>query len=217
VATFGPPANIPRWPRQLIVRKWTYASGRPGRPGVLREIRALVVRMARENPGWGYTRLQGALKNLGHRVARSTIAKVLKEQGIPPTPERSISWRTFLRVHWHAIIAGDFFTTSMKGSLESRHTSSERSASGLSSHPDARSERVSTTLGRLISSPCSGRLTSATRLFEQLPASAHTQVGPRDGAIRRFGASASERQVVNRHAPRGEDVMHSAAPRARWR
>ena len=67
--------------------------------------------MARENPGWGYTRLQGALKNLGHLVARSTIAKVLKEQGIPPTPERSISWRTFLRAHWPAIIAGDSFTT----------------------------------------------------------------------------------------------------------
>jgi hypothetical protein len=85
----------------------------------------------------------------------------------------------------------DFFTTSMKGPLESRHTSSERSAPGLSSHPGTRSERVSTSLGSALIT-CSGRLTSATRLFEQLPASAHAQVGPRDGAIRRFGASAND-------------------------
>ena len=99
MATIVTPDTILRWHRQLILRKWTHASGRPARPGVIREIRELVVRMARDNPGWGYTRLQGALKNLGHRVARSTIAKVLKERGIPPTPERPISWRTFLRAH----------------------------------------------------------------------------------------------------------------------
>jgi len=107
--------------------------------------------MAIDNPSWGCTRIQGALKNLGHRVARATVARILKKQGIPPSRERPMQWRTFLRAHWRALLAADFFTTSMKGSLESRDTSSERSASGLSSHPDARSERVSTTLGRLSS------------------------------------------------------------------
>ena len=70
-----------------------------------------MVRMATDNPSWGYTRIQGALKNLGHRVARSTIAKILKEQGIPPSRERPMTWRTFLRAHWRALSAADFFTT----------------------------------------------------------------------------------------------------------
>ena len=67
-----------------------------GRPGVLTEIRQLTVRMARENPTWGYRRIQGALKNLGHRVARSTIATILRDNGLGPVPERPTSWRTFL-------------------------------------------------------------------------------------------------------------------------
>ncbi len=111
VATIVTPDTILRWHRELIARKWTYATSRPGRPGVHVEIRRLVVRMATDNPSWGYTRIQGALKNLDHRVARSTIAKILKEQGIPPTRERPMTWRTFLRAHWHALFAADFFTT----------------------------------------------------------------------------------------------------------
>jgi hypothetical protein len=83
VATLVTPDTILRWHRELIARKWTYARRRPGRPGVLAEIRRLVVRMATENPSWGYTRIQGALKNVGHRVARSTIAAILKAEGIP--------------------------------------------------------------------------------------------------------------------------------------
>ena len=67
--------------------------------------------MAEENPTWGYTRIRGALKNLGHRVGRSTIARILKAQGIPPVPERPTSWQTFLRAHWGAIAGADFFTT----------------------------------------------------------------------------------------------------------
>jgi putative transposase len=78
VATIVTPDTILRWHRELIARKWTYAPPRLGRPGVQGEIRHLVVRMATDNPSWGYTRIQGALKNLGHRVARSTIAKILK-------------------------------------------------------------------------------------------------------------------------------------------
>jgi putative transposase len=67
--------------------------------------------MATENPGWGYTRIQGALKNLGHRVGRSTIARTLKAHGIPPSRERPVTWRTFMRAHWPVLLAADFFTT----------------------------------------------------------------------------------------------------------
>jgi putative transposase len=67
--------------------------------------------MATENPSWGYTRIQGALTNLGHRVARSTVSRILSEQGIPPSRERPMTWRTFLRAHWPALFAADFFTT----------------------------------------------------------------------------------------------------------
>src|SRR4029453_15433004 len=99
VATIVTPDTILRWHRQLIARKWTYVS-RPGRRGVLAEIQRLFVRMAGENPTGGYTRIQGALKNVGHRVGRSTIARMLKAAGVPPVPERPTSWQTFLRVHW---------------------------------------------------------------------------------------------------------------------
>src|SRR5450759_2580007 len=111
VATIATPDTILRWHRQLIARKWTYARGRSSRRDVLVEIRRLVVRMAEENPTWGYTRIRGALKNVGHRVGRSTIARILRAQGIPPVPERPTSWRTFLRAHWGAIAGADFFTT----------------------------------------------------------------------------------------------------------
>ena len=77
----------------------------------MQEISSLILRMATENPAWGYTRIQGALKNLGHGVARRTVAKGLKANWIPPAPERPSSWRTFLRAHWGAIAEADFFTS----------------------------------------------------------------------------------------------------------
>jgi len=110
IATIVTPDTLLRWHRELIARRWTYRARR-GRRGVLAEIRRLVVRMAVENPTWGYTRIQGALKNLGHRVGRSTIARILKAHGLPPVPERPTSWQTFLRAHWGAIAGADFFTT----------------------------------------------------------------------------------------------------------
>jgi transposase InsO family protein len=69
------------------------------------------MRMARENPTWGYTRIQGALQNVGHHVSRSTIRRILKAAGLPPVPQRPTSWQTFLRAHWGAIAGADFFTT----------------------------------------------------------------------------------------------------------
>jgi transposase InsO family protein len=111
VATIVTPDTILRWHRRLIAQKWTFTSRRPGRPGIMRKVSALIVQMATENPRWGYSRIQGALRNLDHRVARSTVAKVLKDHGIPPAPGRPSSWRTFLRAHWGAIAGADFFTT----------------------------------------------------------------------------------------------------------
>jgi putative transposase len=110
IATIVTPDTLLRWHRRLIARKWTYAR-RPGRRNVLVEIRRLVVRMAEENPTWGYTRIQGALKNVGHRVGRSTIRRILKAAGPPPVPQRPTSWQTFLNAHWGSIAAADFFTT----------------------------------------------------------------------------------------------------------
>ena len=78
---------------------------------MLVEFRRLVVRMAEENPTWGYTRIQGALKNVGHRVGRSTIRRIVKAAGLPPVPQRPTSWQTFLKAHWGAIAGADFFTT----------------------------------------------------------------------------------------------------------
>ena len=90
IATIATPDTLLRWHRQLIVGKWTYAR-RSRQQGVLLEIRQLVVRMATENPTWGYTRIKGALTNVGHHVGRSTIRRILKAAGLPPVPERPTS------------------------------------------------------------------------------------------------------------------------------
>ncbi|GJM22518.1 MAG: hypothetical protein DHS20C15_24330 [Planctomycetota bacterium] len=110
VATIVTPDTIMRWHRRLIAAKWTFARPRVGRPGLMRKIKSLIVRMATDNSNWGYCRIQGELKGLGQRVASSTIASVLKENGIKPAPDRPSSWRTFLRTHWDQIAATDFFS-----------------------------------------------------------------------------------------------------------
>ena len=87
-------------------------TGAQADPPTAKDIRELIVRVARENPTWGYTRLRGALKNLGHELGRNTIKRLLAEHGIAPAPERgrSMSWSTFLKAHWGAIAATDLFT-----------------------------------------------------------------------------------------------------------
>jgi len=101
------------WHRQLIARKYDGRPRRgPGRPPVTAEIRQLVVRMATENRDWGYTRIQGALTNLGHEVGRGTIATILRQHGLDPAPERlkRTTWREFLKAHWDVLAAADFFS-----------------------------------------------------------------------------------------------------------
>jgi putative transposase len=91
------PDTILRWYRRLVAQKYAGSKKRvPGRPSIKPDIAALVVRMANENPTWGYTRIRGALKSLGHEVARNTIKAILKDHGIEPAPERGTKtpWKT---------------------------------------------------------------------------------------------------------------------------
>ncbi|OFW18067.1 MAG: hypothetical protein A3H97_11715 [Acidobacteria bacterium RIFCSPLOWO2_02_FULL_65_29] len=111
--TIVSPDTLLRWHRRLVAQKWNFAYRRgPGRPGIMREISALIVRMALDNSGWGYTRIQGALANLGHKVGRGTVANVLIRNGIEPAPERGkrTRWSTFLKAHWGVFAASDFLT-----------------------------------------------------------------------------------------------------------
>ncbi len=117
VASLVTPDTILRWHRQLIAQKWTYKHRSPGRPRVMEIIADLIVRMASENPRWGYTRIQGALQNVGHRVGRTTISNILEKNGIDPAPERGkrTTWSQFLRAHWNVLAAADFFTVEVWG------------------------------------------------------------------------------------------------------
>jgi hypothetical protein len=106
--TIVSPDTLLRWHRLLVAQKWNFVHRRgPGRPTIMREISELIIRMAHENPNWGYTRIQGALANLNHRVGRGTIANVLKRSGIEPSPERGkrTPWSTFLKTHWKTLSA----------------------------------------------------------------------------------------------------------------
>ena len=100
IASVATPATLLRWYRHLIAAKYDGSKNRsPGRPPTAKDIRELIVRVARENPTWGYTRLRGALKNLGHELGRNTIKRLLADHGIAPAPERgrSMSWSTFIK------------------------------------------------------------------------------------------------------------------------
>jgi putative transposase len=100
-----------RWHRQLTARRWTYSHRPPGRPPLEQSLRALILRLARENPHWGYKRIVGELKGLGVRVSATSVRKVLLEAGLKPAPQRTrSSWRAFLRAQAASTIACDFLT-----------------------------------------------------------------------------------------------------------
>ena len=109
------PDTILRWHRQLIANKWDHSERRkkePGRPRVRQVIVDLTLKMARENPGWGCDRIQGALSNLGYHISDTTVENILKRDGIELAPkrQRSGSWETFLKAHWNVLASIDFTT-----------------------------------------------------------------------------------------------------------
>jgi transposase InsO family protein len=111
--TLVTPDTLLRWYREMVACKCNYSHRRgPGRPRVMQTIVNLVQRMALENRSWGYTRIQGAMANLGHEVGRGTIASILREHGIDAAPERDkhMPWSTFLRARWECLVATDFLT-----------------------------------------------------------------------------------------------------------
>jgi putative transposase len=110
-SAFVTPATLLRWHRELVARRWTYPHRRPGRPRTHDELRELVLRLARENPAWGYRRIQGELVGLGIKLAASTVWTILREAGIEPAPKRyEQSWTDFLGRQAASILECDFLT-----------------------------------------------------------------------------------------------------------
>ncbi len=109
------PSTLLRWHRRLVARRWRYP-GRVGRPPIGGENRQLVLRLARENPRWGYQRIAGELRGLGFRGLATTVRKLLRQAGLGPAGERTgPSWREFLRAQAHSMLAVDFFTVETIG------------------------------------------------------------------------------------------------------
>ena len=108
------PETVLKWHRELVRRKWTYRRhAARGRPPLAAEVEALLLRLAAENPRWGYGRLQGELAKLGHTLGRSTVRDVLKQRRVPPSPQRSrraSTWRQFLAQHRDVVLARACFT-----------------------------------------------------------------------------------------------------------
>jgi len=118
------PDTILGWYRRLIANKFDGSRFRKrvGRPRIAEEIERLVVRMANENPSWGYDRIVGALANLGHRLSDQTLGNILRRHGLSPAPKRkqTVSWKDFIRSHRDVLVGMDFFTTevlTLKGLL----------------------------------------------------------------------------------------------------
>jgi hypothetical protein len=109
MATIVTPDTILRWHRQLVAAKRDYSGRRKkiGRPPASNEVVELVLRMARENPGWGYDRIQGALANLGHLISNTWVGSILKAHGVDPAPDRKrqSTWKSFLQAHWDVLAA----------------------------------------------------------------------------------------------------------------
>src|SRR4029453_16351624 len=105
------PRTLLAWHRRLVARRWTYPHRRPGRPSISRDVRALILRLPRENSSWGYPRIAGELRKLGISVSASSVRNILVKVGVPPAPRRDAqSWRSFLRAQGESILACDFFT-----------------------------------------------------------------------------------------------------------
>ena len=108
------PATLLRWHQQLVARRWTY-QGRNGRPPIDTKIRELVLRLARENPRWGYQRIAGEINGLGLKVSATTVRKILRQAGIGPAGERGgLSWRAFLQAQAESMLAVEVAPLAMR-------------------------------------------------------------------------------------------------------
>ncbi len=233
IATIVTPDTIMRWHKRLIAAKWSYPSNRVGRPGIMKLIRSLIVRMATENSGWGYRRIQGELKKLDHRVARSTIANTLREHGIPPSPQRPTSWRTFLRAHADMIAAADFFTTEVwtaRGLVTHyilfviQHATRAVQIAGITSNPDG---EFMAQVARNLTSPDDGFLngmrylildndTKFTAQFQRILQDAGVAVvhtafqAPNMNAYAERWVSSVKSECLDRMIPFGETTLRRA-------
>ena len=136
------PATLLRWHRELVRRKWTYSRRRPGRPPTGHVQRELVLRLARENPRWGYQRIAGELLKLGFRLSPSTVQRLLASAGLEPAPRRGgPSWPVFLRQQAASMLACAFSPSRRSRHVDSTSSSSSSSAVGASTSPVARRTR----------------------------------------------------------------------------
>jgi putative transposase len=138
------PDTMLRWHRDIVRRRWAAMSmrGKAGRPATRKNIKTLVLRLARENPEWGYRRIHGELAGLGVKIAVSTVQEILKKAGIDPAPRRSaLTWSQFLRSQAEAILACDFFTADL---LDGTTPSSGRSGPVPCLPPQAATPATST-------------------------------------------------------------------------
>ena len=115
VGTLFTPDTVLRWHRMLVARKWDYSDRKekkPGRPRIRQVIVDLVLQFAKENPTWGFDRIQGELAKVGYQICDTTVGNILKAHGIEPAPKRKRtgSWETFLKAHWDVMAAIDFTT-----------------------------------------------------------------------------------------------------------
>src|SRR6266852_181216 len=149
VTNVARPDTILAWYRKLVARKFDGSKARrtPGRPRVDRALEQLIVRMAKENPDWGYDRIVGALANLGYEISDQTVGNILQRHGLPPAPERkhTTTWPAFIRTHLGLLVGTDFFTVevlTLRGLLTYYvlffiHLESRRvDIAGMTIHPD---------------------------------------------------------------------------------
>src|SRR5215475_1799316 len=149
IAQIVKPATILAWQRKLAAAKFIGSNQRksPGRPRVGKELEDLVVQMAKENRGWGYDRLAGALAHLGYQISDQTVGNILKRRGLPTAPERhkTTTWKEFIRTHMEVLWATDFFSTEVwtLGGLVTFYVlflikldTREVHLAGVTSHPD---------------------------------------------------------------------------------
>jgi transposase InsO family protein len=175
VAAAAMPDTLFRWYRELVAKKFDGSKFRKsmGRPSIDEEIELLVVRMARENPSWGYDRIVGAMANLGHKVSDQTVGNILKRHDIPPAPKRKkgTSWKDFIRAHMAVMVGTDFFTVevlTLKGLktfyvLFFLHLESRRIClAGVTRHPD---QEWMEQIARNVTMECTGFLTNCRYLL----------------------------------------------------